>query len=296
MSGYGNGPYGDMPYGDAFVSSIFSLLSLVSVLAIRENQLQLQFNQAVYFSGLGDPNDASNPALFSVSVVPDTVGLDGAAVHPVRAIAVDQPATDPSILILSLDRPMTAFPAAYSVSVTGLLSEDKTQALDPSGSAASFPALFKEIVIPTGDVATPKRDFANPQNLQGASTLPRPSLPKQLGVFGIDDTGDFTTDQGIVAYKKRILRVLVSPPGAYLHLGQDFGVGIPQNVKKTALASRIQSLAAEAEKQIGRDPETAAVKVTGSADPAIPSKILFNIRARTRTGIDVQFGVGFKAP
>lgn len=290
MSGYGAGHYGDMPYGDdEFSLSVF--LQIVSVLAIRENVVQVQFNLPVYYTTLLDLGDASNPALFAVTAVSGTVGLDGSPVTTVRVASVAQDKLDPSLLELTLDRPMTAYGSVYTVSAQGIFSADLSAPIDPS-IVGTTPGLFKQIVPPSVDLPTPNRDMANPQTL--VTSLPNPLARGQLGVFVVDDTGDYTTDEGLLSLKKRIWRRVMSKKGGFLHLGLGYGVGLVQQIKRLSVASKLQQIAADCESQIAQEPDVQEVACQVVLDQQSSGLVRLNVNVRTRSGKSAAFAFGLQ--
>src|SRR6267378_5335877 len=285
MSGYGDGPYGDMPYGDDSFS-LTSTLQILSALAIRENVIRVQFNLPVYYTTLLDTGDASNPGLFSIATVAGTVGLDGSPAMAVRVGAVLQVDGDSASLDLMLDRPMTAYGAVYVVSAIGLISADLLTMLDPTISVA-VAGLFKQIVAPSVDLPTPNRDMANPQTL--VTTIPNPLAKNQLGVFVIDDTGDYTTDEGLVSLKKRIWRRVMSQKGGFMHLGLGYGVGLVQQIKRLSVASKLQQISADCEAQISQEPDVQQVACQLVLDQQAAGLVRININVRTRSGKSAAF-------
>lgn len=289
--GYGDGAYGDMPYGDVALSSSVTTLFIVFALAIAENVVMVQFNLPVYYSGLLDAGDASVPAHYTITPVVGTIGLDGTPVQPVFVASVAQDTDDPTTLFLTTDRPMTAFPALYTLSATGLISADMMSALDPTITFTFF-GLFKEIVIPTVELPSPNKDIANPQSL--VRTLANPYAPNQLGVFVLDDTGDFTTDSGLLSLKKRVWRRVMSKKGGFFHLGLSYGVGAPQMIKKLGVASRLQQLAADCEAQINQEPDVKKCSVQVVLDQLQAGLVRLNISIQTTAGQNTTFAFGLQ--
>lgn len=289
---FGISPFGIAGMGDDAPPN----LALLGALAYAENVIRLQFSVPVYWSGVLDMNDASRPEFYVVSPVGTTIGYDGLPARPVSCIAVEV-ATDElpdgaipgQYLDLTLDRPMSPYPAAYQIDVTSLVSADLSQVLEVPASVQCY-AVFKQIIQPSISSPTPSRDFSNPQSL---ATVPQGAVldPSALGVFAVDSTGDYAYDSGFVSYKKRLYRRLITRPGGFLHLGPNYGVGIPQHSKKLAQASVLAKLAAEAEKQIGQEPETASVKVTTTSDGT--GLVRFNIFVRMRNGSAWKFAPTF---
>jgi hypothetical protein len=277
-------------------------LQVVSAIALAENLVQVEFTEAIYFSLLLDPPDGSNAALYSLTTVAGTVGMDGTAIRPcsVVAVALATPQTDlppnvafGSVVDLTLDRPMTPWPAEYTITCSGVYSADLSTEINPSFASATFPATFKQLLSPSVDLPTPTRDIANPQSLAGMQGTRTPFNPLQLGVFVTDDQHDYAADSGIVSFRKRLYRRLVTNPGGFLHLGQTYGIGIPSQGKKLATASVQQALASQVQQQIAQEPEVAACGCTVVSDPNNPGLIRFNIRVRLKSGKTFAYSAPF---
>jgi hypothetical protein len=273
-----------MPWGDATPA-----LSVHDALALRENVVRLRFTHAVYFSGLLDVGDASDPARYAVAVVEGTFGLDGDRVRPVRVASVAQDAVDGRVIYLTLDRPMTPYPSEYVASAAGLFELDLVTAIEAPLSAQLF-GVFKEVVTPDVQMPVLSRDIANPQVLMPA--LPNPQNASQLGVFVVDDTGDYATDEGLLSLKKRIWRRIQTRKGGFLHLGKGYGAGVLERVKKLALASQLQAMSADLEQQIAQEPEVQRAQVNARLDKAAAGLVRLDILVRTRGGKSVQFSTG----
>lgn len=288
-----------------------TLLQIVSALAIAENVIQVVFTAPIYLSGLQDVPDASNPGLFTMTVAPGTVGMDGNPVRQSNVVSVvKSPLTDlpkgvtyGASLDLTLDRPMTPWPAAYTITCTGIFVDaggipdlpDLTSPIDPTHNSFLFPALFKQISAPSVNLPSPTRDIANPQSLSNAQGTPNPFNPLQLGVYTIDDNRDYAADSGIQSFKKRYYRRLVTKPGAFLHLGNAYGVGIPQEGKKLSTAAVQQRLASQVEAQVSQEPEVQAIRCVVVNDVNVPGLVRFNSRIQLKNGKTVQYSAPFQS-
>jgi hypothetical protein len=286
--GWAKGGWGSEPWGSPDGATS---LTLVAALAVAENAVQLQFSEPVYFSGLLDPPDAGNADNYDVQPVPGTTGLNGAAARPVSVVSV---AVSPmpgsptgTFLLVTLDRPMTPFPAQYEVTVSGLYSADLNDQL--AEVTLAFPAVFKQVVTPKITSATPARDFSNPQSLSGAlDPLPDPNNPLVLGSMPVDDSGDYAFDEGLAGYKKRIYRRVMTTPGGFVHLGQGYGVGIRAYGKKLGTPARRNDLAAAVEQQVSLEPETDKVTCT-VLNSSKPGFFGLAIAVKLRSGSFVKF-------
>lgn len=283
MSGWGSGAWGSCPWG---VCS-FPDLTIVDAQAVSENVIRVTFSTLVYFSDLLDASDASIPSKYTVTPVAGTIGLDGTPARAVSVVMVTpspvpQDVAAPSVLDLTLDRPMTAFPAQYTLAIANIYTADLGRLIDPLGSTLNVYATFKQIAPPTLEQRHASRDFANPQTQSAMlDPLPNPNNPLNLGVFSVDDTGDYAFDEGLVAYKKRILRRLFTNTSAFAHL-PGYGVGVASHGKRLATSAILKSLTADAEKQIAQEPETESVTVTFTMDPNNLGLVRFSIIAQPK--------------
>jgi hypothetical protein len=261
---------------------------LLSAIAIAENVVELTFSEVVFFSGLLDANDASDPSHYSVAQVPGTVGLDGT---PVRSVGVLFAVPGPlgTQVDVWLDRPMTPIPAAYTIRVQNLADQNTHTVL--ASASYQFPALYRRIVPPALDVTVPSRDFANPQTLESLlDPLPNTTDAAQLGTYICDETGDYAFDEGMVALKKRVFRRWLTRPGAFAHL-PGYGIGILQYGKRLASPILRARIAANAQAQIGQEPEVAVIAVSALTNPTVPSLVRFINDIRTKTGQKARFAV-----
>lgn len=232
-------------------------ISLVSALCVRENVARLTFDAPIYFTAVLDPGDASDLAHYALTPDLASIGGDGLPPRPVWPARVDS-VSDRSVE-LWVDRRFSPFPSRYTVRLTGLLAADGLSGL--VGDSASFFAVRAGLPNPSPEALLSNADLANPQSLSTAlGAVPNPT-DAVLGTLPVDDTGDLARDQGLASYKKRCLRRLSTQKGRYRHL-PNYGVNIPQSVKLLARASTLQALAADAESQLGEEPETVKAQVS----------------------------------
>ena len=281
---------GELPVGDdsgpVSGGGLIIPATFMSALAIRENVIRLYFTAPVYFSGLLDPGDASNPQNYVVSPVAGTTGRDGNAPRPVSGVSVAV-GTELASIDITLDRPMTPSPAQYQVASSGLL-DGATSVPVPTATGAT-PALYRVLVPAVATAATPSRDVANPNSLPDlVAVSPYANPTSALGTLVYDDTGDYALDDGLVSYKKRVLRRGITRKNGFAHL-PGYGVGIPTYGKKLQRAGLRSQLAQDWQTQIGLEPETASVSVTSSVDPSNPALVYFAVRATTKAGKSVNF-------
>lgn len=301
MSGFGAGGFGSTGFGTGGAMVPAPAFTLAAVTPIAENRLRLTYTEPVYYSGIGDPQDASQISKFSVAVVAGSTGLDGAPGRDVGVIAsVLSPASEVGALFgwcvdLVLDRAMSPHPVQYVVTSDGVWNATLT-AVDPV--SLPFVGVHMELGRPALDVPTRSRDFAFPPLSSPANDntgLVVGSVPAAavLATYRSNGRGDYAYDEGIVGLKKRVMRRLTTRPGGFAHLGRSYGVGVPQQLKKLATSKVVQQLATEAQKQIAEEPDVAVVRVTAMVDAA-HNLVRFSILIRAVGGQAVSLSPSFR--
>jgi len=298
--GFGAEPWGSGGWG----GPVGVQLELLSIVAIAENVFQLTFNLPIYISGLLDPPDGSIASKYQISAT-NTVGLDGNPARSVSAasVAFAQPASAGgdlpngseygAVVDVTTDRPMSPYPCQYEFSLSSIFDATLAQALDPNSANMSVVGVWRQFVPPQVQLPTPTRDFANPQTLSAElDPLPNPGNPLNLGIFPVAN-GDYALDSGLISYKKRVFRRLITKPGGFLHLGNSYGVGLGLHGKQLNKPSVRNDLAASAESQIGQEPETQACSVQAVQVPDAPGLTYFVILAKTKGGQVSKFTAAF---
>lgn len=282
MIGWGVGGWGVGGWG---APGIADKLSITSALAIRENLVRIEFNLPVNYTDVRGLVDAADPKNFVITPVEGSIGEDGLPARPVSPVLIEQtrkPFINGRGLDIWLDRRMSPYPALYEIHciksiATGGMPLDSSSVFDFFGVAWA-PAL------PTSTTTT-AADIANPGYSQAI-----PNASQILGVYPVTDQGDYATDQGIVSFKKRIVRRLTTRRGAFAHL-PGYGVGLLDEVKRLALPATRQKLAADAEGQIRQEPEALDVEVTITGSATNPGLFFFRVRVRTAVfgsvGLDI---------
>ena len=295
MSGaWGSGTWGSGSWGGGVD---FGPVDAASV-AIRENVIRMEFDGFVFLTGLLEPEDASWPYKWTVTENAETIGLTGDAARPVRVVRVELAGADSGVaegdfgrfVNLILDRPLTAWPAQYSVAWQGI--HDVNLANESAGSS-TFQATYRRVEPPNVDSPRRAKDFANPQSIAAARTsLPNPTGFAVLGSFGYGDDGDYAVDDGIVSLRKRCLRRVTTRKNGFVHL-PGYGVGIPLVAKQTGSSSLLASLRADAEAQLLEEPDVAKarVQVIRSADQ--PDLVRFRIAVKPKIGPAFAFDAPF---
>jgi hypothetical protein len=291
-TGYGGAGYGSSGYGSPAVSQP----ALLSALAISENVVRLTFNQPMYFSGLLDFPDASSRKRYSFTAVAGTSGLDGTSAKSIGVAAVALELVpgmfSGQVIDVTTDRPMTPSPAQYTVQCNGLFAADALTPLSTLASAASFEAVFKQLQPPQQETLSPRGDVAMPQSLEAirAGVVPNPA-GVTLGSFVVAD-GDYATQGGLVEYKERCYRRMISTPDSFLHMaGKNYGAGLLSYGKRLASAARRAQLQGSIEQQVGQEPETAAVACKTTPKPSSPGLMYLVLLARTNFGTSLRLMV-----
>jgi len=275
MSGWGSGGWGDSPWGSGDTE-----LRLLRALAVRENTVRLTFSEPPLFNGILDAHDASNPDRYNFVPVAGTFGSDGLPTRPVFSASVVEVGGGGAQLDVTLDRLMSPYPAAYIVSVNGLVTSESELLLAVGSTSTTFFGVHRFVQPPATDTAIPSRDVANPQTQAALIGLPTGSATV-LGTIPVDDSGDYAFDDGLTNLKKRIYRRLMTGAGRFGHLPA-YGVGVPSRVKRLNSAAVRQMVVAEAEKQISEEPDVQSVRVSIVNDPSAPSIVRFRIRVRAK--------------
>lgn len=282
--GWGGARWGASSWGGAESED----LRLLQAVAIRENAVRLTFSAPPAFDGLLTPNDASNPARYSVTAVAGTEGLDQLPVRAVRALVAElvvEAGAAGTLIDLYVDRPFSPWPARYYVACNNLATLGTQLPLDPSASFREFQGVRGAYSPNTAEAPVPLRDVANPQTRgDAASSLPT-SSSLVLGAYAIDDTGDYAMDEGLANLRKRILRRLVTARGAFAFL-PDYGVGVAQNLKRLNAAAVRNQLAEEARRQILLEPDVAACSV--AVVQRAVNLVVFVILVRTTAGVGAK--------
>lgn len=285
MKGWGTQKWGTCGWG---VPGACDVLSVVTAEAIRENLVRITFNLPVRYTDVRGLIDAADPENYVIDPVDGTIGADGLPPRPVFPILVEQADVEGAngrVLDVWTDRRLSPYPAEYLFRL--LKSVAANGAPIASFTPSRFYGLEWEPPVPA-NATTPATDIANPgfEAIPGASQI--------LGVYPVTSTGDYATDQGLVSYKKRIIRRLTTRRGAFAHL-TSYGVGLLDEVKRLALPATQRKLAAEAEAQIKQEPETIGVEVSISSDTRSPGLFIFRVRARTKTFGSVSLDIPVSA-
>lgn len=259
-------------------------LQLLSAEAIRENVVRLTFTVPIKFTKILDPNDASDPEHYTIAAVAGSMGLDS---KPVRNVAIASVELfTPNIVDVTLDRPMSPYPCQYTIAASGIVALETGEALDPGTASITFFAVYRGIPPNTPSAAVPRRDIANP-SLASSAISGEVTTDAQLGVFVVDETGDYAADQGITSWRKRVFRRILSEENGFAHL-PGYGVGLLSQVKQLGRPAIQGSIAAKAEDQIRQEPETVSVSVTFEQDDRALNLFRMRVQAKSNTGEEVN--------
>jgi hypothetical protein len=285
--GWGAGGWGLSPWGSGAEN-----LRMVSAVAIRENLVRVSFSEPPKYTRDLDANDASDPRRFSIQVVPGTSGLDGAPTRPVRPCKVDvsrEQLAGGASLDVWVDRHFSPHASQYVITANQLVSGAGLP-LEPGFTSAPFYGLMALLGPNVPELAVPRSDFAQPDNLAALLDPIGSTSPDLLGDMPVDTAGDYASDDGITSFKKRCFRRLTTKKNSMLHL-PGYGVGTLEQAKRIGLPEIRAQLRADAESQLREEPETIDCSVDLQTDP---SRTVWFLRVRIKTA---AFGyVSLSAP
>jgi hypothetical protein len=294
--GWGIEEWGAGEWGAGGAGVGAAALRILSAVAIRENVIRLTFNVAPAYTRLLTPTDASNPARFNIVPVAGTVGYDGLparAVLPALVTVASVPGALGTVLDVTTDRPLSPFPARYIVSANQL-ETDTGSILDPSASSFQLFGVYRQLRVQSTTDVAPSRDISNPQTYSALTgTVADPTNAAQLGTFPIDASGDYAFDSGVNQLRKRVLRRMVTRPGAFPAM-PGYGVGVLGYGSRLSVAGVRQQIADEARRQISSEPDVSDCRVSAASDPKDPNVTVFSVRVRTTDGIDTTFTLPFQ--
>ena len=282
--GWGNLNYGSTSYGSG--PGVGTSLILLNAVAISDNIVQLSFNYAVIYNKLRDSFDGSNFFDYIITPMLYSVGADNLAPRAVNPIEIDQ-TTSNTILNVTVDRPFSPFPGQYKISVQSLMGTDgvNTFPINQILNSQYFYGLSRGLPVQRQDMVTSSKDIANQQFSNSlVGNVPTIAQAYQLGTIPTNSQGDIATDDGLDSYTKRVLRRCMTRKGGFAHLGADYGLGLPYQIKQLANQGIRNSLAGDAEAQILQEPETKQVKCTFTQDPKNPSLFWLNAQITTIFG------------
>ncbi len=259
MAGWGSGSWGGSAWGSGSDG-----LRLVAARAIRTNLVRLAFNEAPKFTRLLDAGDASAIERFAFAPIAGTKGFDGLApraVAPAKAEIALVAGAGGSQIDVWLDRPMSPYPAGYLASVNSLVAASGGAPLEIGSTSAEFLGLAGALPKNVPDLASGKRDLAQPDEIIAALGIIGGADQIGLGGLPIDALGDYGSDEGLASYKKRIFRRLTTRRDGFKHL-DGYGVGTLDPVKTIGSPAIRAQLASEAETQVKLEPETISCRAT----------------------------------
>ena len=259
-----------------------TLISLVSALPLRENQVQLTFSEPPYFSNVLDLGDASDATLYTVTPVAGGIGLDGSPVRAVLPMLVEAGTLDTQLNVW-FDRTMSCFPCQYQIAVANIKAKGG-DALDPSNALVTFSAT-RWFFTPPGSQAHQRRDIANPQSFSGLTGTGTQSQ-SALGTYVVDTSADYSFDQGLESLKKRIYRRCITKLNGFAHL-PGYGIGLPYLLKRLATSVERARAVGEAQKQISSEPDVLKCKVLFTQ--LTPGLFRMTVLVRTVQGLDAKF-------
>ena len=276
--GFGVGPWGGAPgVGPAPPAAI----TMVNAIAVAENVVRVWLSERPYADGIGSPFDALNAAHYSFAVVGGT-GLDGKPARPVAPAWVKRCEVDDTALDVTTDRMLSPYPCEYTITATSLMGDVTGGIL--VADAATFKGLLRTVENALASSALRSRDLATPQAVSDTlDPLPDP-IAAVMGSFNADSTGDYAHDEGLTAYKKRIMRRIYCRKRRFVFLPPEWGVGVVDELKRKNSPDRREAIRSDIHSQVMQEPETADCLVETLLSTASNSVVSYHIYAKTHDG------------
>lgn len=196
----GSGAAGSMPAGSGFGLSIFT---------VRQDTLNsaiVTFNVAPRANDPGDVRDALDAQLWTLTA------LGSARARLVQDI--ERVPGDSLSVHVFFDGPLSPS-AQYQLAVAASVTAATGGVLGGCSSAVFSTLAWPRDLVPSPTVTLQSVDVANPQMPRDA-----PSLTSPLGTYQIGPTGDWINDSGRTGLRKRVIRRLTTPEGAFFHIPQ----------------------------------------------------------------------------
>lgn len=251
-------------------------LYVVRALPVTGRTVRVVFDEAPVFRSPAGPYDAMNPSLYFFSVDAGTATAPVATVvdpdlveGPARGVgnggAVDERGVD-----VAVDRALIQG-ITYRVEVRDVRST--FSGILGSPYSQPFPGvvpLRETRLTPRGRPRT-NVDFKN---------------DPFLGSWSADDSGDVAVQDAASGFRKRVLRRLMTFRDSFAFLK---GYGVQARLKELAGLAEVAALKVDIERQIKREPETAAVSVDCSISAM--NILTVSLRVRTKVGAFVESGL-----
>ncbi len=272
-----NGGFGGSYFGGVFGGG--GPISVVRAVAVAGQVVRVVFSEEPLHISPSGRFDALNPGNYVLSVVsgsataPIPVGVDPAAVSgPAYAVGngTAPEAADEVGIDVAVDRQLIAG-ITYRITVQNVVSRLGGALGTPS--AGNFPGItaVEETRIPER-----RQDLVDVAN------------PPATGAWRFSG-GDLAAEDPEAGLRKRVLRRLMTPKGAFRHLPL---YGMAQGLKSVGSVAQCASLQADANAQIRQEPDVANAKARVSLSPLGVSEIVLAIRSRR--GASVVVGQKFQ--
>lgn len=268
-----------------------------AAVAVRENVIRVAFSEVVYASDLGDAEDAIRSATWALATLPLSRGLDSFAPREVAVVGASIPTEVDGVppvdvgryVDLALDRPLSPWPAAYTLTPGGVWNAART--ILAGVAVLSVEGAYRELVRPSVEQGSESHDLANPQSRIAAVSVDAQG-DAALGCFAVDDTGDYALDSGVTSFRKRVLRVITTAKNGFAHL-PGYGAGLVQKMKQTGTTARLAALVTDVETQVRRDPDCLSVEARTTLSPTRPGLMRMDVFAQPKHGKALRFEVPF---
>lgn len=262
MAGWGTIPWGTGPWGFGIYADLF----IADCFVLNERMLRVILSRPPQATSPIAAHDALNPTVWTI-YNPSTqkyLKVLGAAMTGERTVD-----------LYTLEK-FSSYLVDHEVSAPTLWSASGTPIVLPYSD--TFLGVVAKKLAPTkqGEV-----DIANPQ-FQSDHSIG--------GTWEISSSGDYSKESGTPYLRKLIVRRLTTGQGEFFHL-DDYGLGL--NVKGPLTTSDMIRLKGIVERQLGREPDFAAVRATLALNTN--GVLTINIRVRIQPGNE-EVNIPIKVP
>ena len=250
---------------------------LTGAVAMKGQVVRVTFTQEPKHVTAAAPDDALNPANYSIAVVggtataPVVVAVDPAIVTgPARGVG-NGGATAERGVDVYLDR-AAVLGVTYEVTVSAAVVPAAGGTFGPL--VADFTGMATLDVV--RQVASAVRGMVEWRN------------DPARGSWVVDDSGDVALDDPLSNLRKRIFRRLMTPKGAFAWL-KAYGVGV--RLKEVVGPRQLADYRKDAQAQIAQEPEVASVTSTATlVASSVGGLVTFTFKALLRTGGTLDSG------
>jgi len=266
-------------------------LSIIKVLAVGNNKLQVFFTAPPKAKDPGGWQDATNPLLWSLTPIdPVQIGINGEEIvdpglrRPsfqvwIGDIRVDADTADADGNFVEGDPtqlevwtvPQLEPGVSYTLELTGSI---RGAACEEFGGLSSFDVRARDKPLPRQDPTAAAvdtyRDWANPFFVTDPATGQPTEGP---GTWQVAEAGDIVLDDNAASLKKRVLRLIQTEAGAFAHLPNFGQRGLVGSVARQA---DVQRIATRLQEQVRQQPDVkeATVEAVIEVSPSTGGGVL----------------------